>query len=336
MAGIGKAHLNRDRGDVLVSVEDLVVEYPVKGRGHLQAVSQVSLDILDGETLGLVGESGCGKTSAGRAILHLPRPTSGKVTFDGIDLGQLTPQGLRRLRPKMQIIFQDPISSLNEHRRVKKIVAEGLSIWGIPRAERQARVKDLLESVGLDPEQVGDRRPGSFSGGQCQRICIARAIALEPKLVICDEPVSALDVSVQAQILEVLRNMKDDYGLTLLFISHDLAVVKNVCDRVIVMYLGRVCEVARTEEIFAEPAHPYTSLLLESIPDIDVVGVSEAAERAPSEMPSAITPPSGCRYSTRCPFAEEICRKEVPEVREVAPGRFAACHFPLVGEQRLA
>jgi peptide/nickel transport system ATP-binding protein len=334
MAGIGDAHMHRDRDDVLVTVEDLVVEFPLSRTERVHAVSNLSFDILDGETLGLVGESGCGKSTTGRSLLRLPQPTSGKVVFDGIELGKLNKKALRRVRPRMQIIFQDPISSLNEHRKVKHIVAEGLSIWRTPRAEREAKVEKVMDTVGLDPEIVGDRKPGSFSGGQCQRICIARAIALEPKLLICDEPVSALDVSVQAQILNVLEDMKDEYGLTLLFISHDLAVVKNLCDRVIVMYLGRICEVAQTSDLFTRPAHPYTALLLESVPRMDrtmEAGV-EVEERGSGELPSAINPPSGCRFSTRCPFVQDICREQVPEVREVAAGQFVACHFPLTGE----
>jgi peptide/nickel transport system ATP-binding protein len=332
MAGVGNAHMHRDRDDVLVTVEDLVVEFPISRTERVHAVSNLSFDILDGETLGLVGESGCGKSTTGRSLLRLPRPTSGKVVFDGIDLGKLNKRALRRVRPRMQIIFQDPISSLNEHRKVKNIVAEGLSIWRTPRAERDAKVEKVMDTVGLDPELVGDRKPGSFSGGQCQRICIARAIALEPKLLVCDEPVSALDVSVQAQILNVLEDMKAEFGLTLLFISHDLAVVKNLCDRVIVMYLGRICEVAETSDLFTRPAHPYTALLLESVPRMGGEAETTVEERGSGELPSAINPPSGCRFSTRCPLVQDICREQVPEVREVADGQFVACHFPLTGE----
>jgi peptide/nickel transport system ATP-binding protein len=332
MAGIGDAHMHRNGEDVLVSVEDLVVEFPLSRRERVHAVSNVSFDILDGETLVLVGESGCGKSTTGRAIIQLPRPTSGKVTFDGVELGRLNAKKLRRTRPRMQIIFQDPISSLNEHRKVKHIISEGLGIWRTPRSEREAKVEKIMEDVGLDPELVGDRKPGSFSGGQCQRICIARAIALEPKLLVCDEPVSALDVSVQAQILNVLEDMKTEHGLTLLFISHDLAVVKNLCDRVIVMYLGRVCEVARTADLFRRPAHPYTALLLESVPSMEGVAHEHLLEQEVSELPSPVNPPSGCRFSTRCPFVQDVCRHEVPEVREVADGQYVACHFPLVGE----
>jgi peptide/nickel transport system ATP-binding protein len=329
MAGIGDAHLHHERDDVLVRVEDLVVEFPISRTERVHAVSNVSLDIIDGETLGLVGESGCGKSTTGRAILQLPRPTSGTVTFEGVQLGDLNAKQLREMRPRMQIIFQDPISSLNEHRKIKHIVAEGLSIWRTPREARKARVAEVMDAVGLDIENAGDRKPGSFSGGQCQRICIARSLALEPKLLICDEPVSALDVSVQAQILNVLRDMKARYGLTLLFISHDLAVVKNICDRVVVMYLGRVCEVARTRDLFARPAHPYTSVLVASVPSMDQGGAADSANLAAGEIPSPVDPPSGCRFSTRCPFVQDVCREEVPRVREIGDGHFVACHFPL-------
>ena len=244
----------------LLEVENLVVEYRVGGK-TLHAVSDVSLSVGRGETLGLVGESGCGKSTLGRAVLQLHRPTAGKVIFDGTDLTQLGGEAMRRMRKRVQLIFQDPIASLNPRRRIGDIVAEPLLIAGVSdRAERERRVNEVLNAVGLDPDQTRGRLPHEFSGGQCQRISIARALILEPELVICDEPVSALDVSIRAQILNLLEDMKSRYGLTLLFIAHDLAVVKVVSDRVAVMYLGRLCEVGPTEQLFARPAHPYTRL----------------------------------------------------------------------------
>ena len=242
----------------MLRIEDLVVEFPV-GRSGLKvnAVSKVSLDVREGETLGLVGESGCGKSTTGRAVMQLVRAVSGSVTFDGKDLTQLAGEDLRQTRPKLQMIFQDPISSLNPRRRVRDIVREGLDIWKIgDEASRKAKVHEVLETVGIDPEYAGPRRPHEFSGGQCQRISIARAVATEPKLIICDEPVSALDVSVQAQILNLLQDMKARYGLTLIFIAHDLAVVKNVSDRVAVMYLGKLCEVVRTRRALRRARAP--------------------------------------------------------------------------------
>lgn len=325
MAGVGGAHL-RGNG-AIVSVENLVVEFPAGKGQKVHAVSDVSFDILEGETLGLVGESGCGKSTTGRALLQLPPPTSGSVTFDGRSLTGMREKELRALRPLLQMILQDPISSLNDRRKVKDLVAEGLRIGGVGRAGVQARVAEVLSDVGLDPTVVADRRPRSFSGGQCQRICIARALVLDPKLIVCDEPVSALDVSVQAQILNLLEDMKARYGLTLLFITHDLGVVRNVSDRIIVMYLGRICEVATTEELFERPSHPYTQVLLASVPRPDPTARRARLSRAVhTELPSPINPPSGCRFHTRCPLADDRCRTETPEVRAIGPDHFVACH----------
>ena len=266
MAGTGKAHLSGD--GALLRVEDLVVEFPV-GRSGLKvsAVAGISIDVREGETLGLVGESGCGKSTLGKAIMQINRATAGAVRFGDTDLTELRGEELRRTRPRLQMIFQDPISSLNPRRRVAQIVREGLDIWKIgDEASRDAKVREVLEVVGIDPDAASPRRPHEFSGGQCQRISIARAVATEPKVIICDEPVSALDVSVQAQILNLLEDMKARYGLTLVFIAHDLAVVKNVSDRVAVMYLGKLCEVANPDDLYASPAHPYTAALLSAIP----------------------------------------------------------------------
>jgi peptide/nickel transport system ATP-binding protein len=312
----------------LLSVESLVVEYALGGK-TVHAVSGVSLQIARGETLGLVGESGCGKSTLGRAVLQLRRAVSGRVLFDGQDLTVMQGDALRRMRRRVQLIFQDPIASLNPRRRIGDIIAEPLVIAGIKDAGRRKRlVRDVLTAVGLDPDLVAGRLPHEFSGGQCQRICIARALVLNPEFIICDEPVSALDVSIRAQILNLLEEMKARFGLTLLFIAHDLAIVKAVSDRVAVMYLGRLCEVGPSEQLFARPAHPYTALLIEAIPvpDPDV----RPAESVPvGEPPSPIAPPSGCRFRTRCPRADQRCRDEMPELRTVAPNQYAACHHPL-------
>ena len=313
----------------LLSVANLVVEYAIAGR-TVHAVSDVSFTLARGETLGLVGESGCGKSTLARAILRLGRLQSGQVLFAGVDLATLAGKPLRAMRRRLQIIFQDPIASLNPRRRVGDIVAEPLVIAGIgDRGERERRVRRALSAVGLDPELTLLRFAHEFSGGQCQRICIARALILEPELIVCDEPVSSLDVSIRAQIINLLEAMKARYGLTLLFIAHDLAVVKAVSDRVAVMYLGKLCEVAPTADIYADPAHPYTAMLLEAIPRPDPDAPVPAGIPV-GEPPSPIAPPSGCRFRTRCPKAAARCAKDEPPLREVATGRFVACHFPLL------
>jgi peptide/nickel transport system ATP-binding protein len=312
----------------LLSIDDLTVEYDVGGK-TLSAVAGVSLAVGRGETLGLVGESGCGKSTLGRAVLQLRRPSGGRVTFDGTELTTLGGEAMRLMRRRLQLIFQDPIASLNPRRCIGDIIAEPLVITGVTdKAERLRRVREVMVAVGLDPDNAMGRLPHEFSGGQCQRICIARALILEPELVICDEPVSALDVSIRAQILNLLEEMKRRYGLTLLFIAHDLAVVKAVSDRIAVMYLGKLCEIGPTERLFAKPAHPYTALLLEAIPVPDPT-VRPAANVAVGEPPSPLAPPSGCRFRTRCPRADAQCAAEVPELREIGGGQFAACHHPL-------
>ena len=328
MAGAGHAHL-LDRGASLMRVEGLVVEFPTR-KGTVHAVSEVSFDIRTGETLGLVGESGCGKSTTGRALLQLPRPTSGVVEFEGTDLTRLDDEAMRRLRPNLQMIVQDPRSSLNPRRSVTDIVSAGPRIWGWHEADVTRRVEAVLDAVGLDLGLVGDRRPTTFSGGQCQRISIARALVLEPKLVICDEPVSALDVSVQAQILNLIADMTQRFGTTLLFISHDLGVVKNISDRVIVMYLGRICEVATPDVLFGRAAHPYTRLLIDSVPSVSTEGRRARGPVPAGELPSPIDPPSGCRFRTRCPRASKICADVVPEIRRVDDDHFVACHFPVI------
>ena len=328
MAGSGQAHLRPVDQDLL-RVEDLVVEFGARGGQQVHAVSGISLDILEGETLGLVGESGCGKSTTGRAIVQLPRPTSGSVRLDGTELTRLKREDLRKMRPRMQMIFQDPISSLNPRRKVRDIVAEGLDIWNVgDKASRAAKVDEVLDAVGIDPAN-STRRPHEFSGGQCQRISIARAMITEPKLIICDEPVSALDVSVQAQIINLLQDMKARYGLTLVFIAHDLAVVKNVSDRIMVMYLGKVCEVGVPDDLYQRPSHPYTAALLAAIPVPDPEAIPDSEKVLGGEIPSPLSPPSGCRFRTRCPKAEAQCAAEEPPMREVGPDHFVACHFPL-------
>ena len=303
---------------------------PVGGK-IVHAVSGVSLQIARGETLGLVGESGCGKSTLGRAVLQLRRPTSGRVLFDGQDLTTMQGDALRLMRRRVQLIFQDPIASLNPRRRIGDIVAEPLVIAGVKDPEKRKQLVDeVLSAVGLDPALVVGRLPHEFSGGQCQRICIARALILNPEFIVCDEPVSALDVSIRAQILNLLEEMKARFGLTLLFIAHDLAVVKAVSDRVAVMYLGRLCEVGPSEQLFARPAHPYTALLIEAIPvpDPDVrptetvpVGRAAIADRAAVGLPVPHPLPARGRSGAAT---------EVPELRAVAPGQFAACHHPLI------
>ena len=327
MAGTGKAHL-RDSADVLLRVEDLVVEFPVGHTGlKVHAVSGISFDVLRGETLGVVGESGCGKSSTGKALMQLPRPTSGSVSFEGRELTSMRPDEMRAARTRMQMIFQDPVSSLNPRRKVRDIVREPLVIWKRGNGNEQlAKVDALLEEVGIDPQRAAESQAHQFSGGQCQRISIARSLVLDPSMIICDEPVSALDVSVQAQVLNLLEDLKAKHGLTLIFIAHDLAVVKNISDRVAVMYLGKMCEVAPSDVLYRQPAHPYTSVLLESIPvpDPTVVVTKTAIE---GEPPSPVLPPAGCRFNPRCPSAEDVCRRDEPQLRQVGEGHFVACHF---------
>jgi peptide/nickel transport system ATP-binding protein len=321
------AHMRSDE-NVLLEVKDLVVEFKVSGNKVLNAVSQVSFDVNDGETLAIVGESGCGKTTLGKALLQIQRPKSGSVKFAGNELTSLSKNDLREARTSIQMIFQDPISSLDPRMTVRQIVEEPLWIWSKgSEDERFEKVKSLLNNVGLDPSLVLDRKSYEFSGGQCQRISIARSLALDPKMLICDEPVSALDVSIQAQILNLLNDMKERYGLTLIFISHDLSVVKAVSSRIMVMYLGKVCEIGTTDEIYANPKHHYTSALISSVP---VPDPTHKRERTPivGEPPSPVDPPSGCRFRTRCPAATELCATEEPMLRLAAEGHFVACHHP--------
>ncbi|CAB4882880.1 MAG: ATP-binding cassette domain-containing protein [Actinobacteria bacterium] len=331
MAGTGKAHL-RDDQNVLLRVEDLVVEFPIGRTGlKVNAVSGISFDVLKGETLGIVGESGCGKSTTGRAIMQLPSPTSGSIMFDGTELTSLSGEAMREARTKIQMIFQDPISSLNPRRNVRDIVLEPLSIWNRgTKAEQLATVDKILEHVGIDPQRAAESKPHQFSGGQCQRISIARSLVLNPQMIICDEPVSALDVSVQAQVVNLLEDLKKEFELTLVFIAHDLAVVKNISDRIAVMYLGKICEVSSSDDLYRNPAHPYTEVLLSSIPVPDpTVAVKKVS--VDGEPPSPVSPPAGCRFNPRCPNASDRCRSEEPTLREIEPGHFVACHHPLTG-----
>ena len=330
MAGTGTAHL-RPEGDMLLRAEHVHVEFPAGPGGSIKAVSDVSLDVAPGETLGLVGESGCGKSTLAKAIMQLPRPTAGRISLGGTELTGLSGNDLRALRQRIQMIFQDPISSLNPRRTVEEIVSEPAVVWRRAEGPGLRRLVDeTLEAVGLDPGLTRKRRPRQFSGGQCQRISIARALVLDPDVIVCDEPVSALDVSIQAQILNLLERLRSERRLTLLFISHDLAVVHNVSDRIAVMYLGKLCEVAPADAIYRQPAHHYTRALVAAIP-VPKPRLRQERLSLVGELPSPADPPSGCRFRTRCPAAQGRCAEEEPLLREVAPGHFVACHFPLAG-----
>ncbi len=322
MVGIGASNL-RERSETLITVENLTVEFPGPRGATVQAVSDVSFDVQAGETLGIVGESGCGKSTTAKAIIQMPEPTSGVVTYRDSDLTTLDKAELRRMRTDLQMIFQDPISALNPRRSVWDIIREGPEIWGTEDVWTEQRLVQLIESVGIDP-QYRDRKPFQFSGGQCQRIGIARALALDPEVLICDEPVSALDVSVQAQILNLLDDLQTEHDLTMLFISHDLAVVRNVSDRVMVMYLGRIAEIGDADSIFDNPVHPYTTALLSAVPGS---GVRDDGSLS-GELPSPLDPPSGCRFHTRCSDATEVCATTVPEFTKFGADHWAACHHP--------
>ncbi|MEV4648627.1 oligopeptide/dipeptide ABC transporter ATP-binding protein [Saccharopolyspora sp. NPDC049357] len=323
-------------GEPLLRVRNVVQQFTSRGAGGVKggtvhAVSDVSFDLHPGETLGVVGETGSGKSTLARSVLQSPRPRSGEVIFQGTDLMTLRRRALVEARREMQMVFQDPFGSLNPHWRVTELVEEPLRGYGMRAAgARRRRVGELLDLVGLDPATYGRRRPKELSGGQCQRVAIARAIALNPALVICDEAVSSLDVLVQAQVLNLFERLRRELGLSYLFISHDLALVKQVSDRVAVMHLGQLAEVGPAESLYRHPRHPYTAALLASIPAL-APGAGRARGRsAPlaGEPPSPLEPPSGCRFRTRCPKAETRCAQESPVLREHAPGHLAACHFP--------
>ncbi len=319
--------------ETLVKVRGLKMYFPIysgvlrRHSGDVKAVDDVSFDIFHGETLGLVGESGCGKSTCGRAILRLYDITAGEVHIGGQDIGGLSQKELRALRPTMQMVFQDPQASLNPRMTVEDIIGEPLrEHTDMNRAQRRARVHELMDAVGLN-RTFSNRYPHEFSGGQRQRIGIARALALNPKFIVCDEPIAALDVSIQAQVVNLLEDLQKEFGLTYLFISHDLSMVRHIADRVAVMYLGKVVELAPEEALYSDPLHPYTKALLSAVPEPDPDQATEGRVVLQGDVPSPSNPPQGCNFCTRCPAVMDICKREEPEFREVRPGRFVACHL---------
>ncbi len=324
--------LTQAKSDVLLEVDNLKKHFPIKGGilrhtvATVKAVDGVSFSVRRGETLGLVGESGCGKTTTGRSILRLEQPTSGEVLFEGNDVLKASGRKMKALRRDMQIVFQDPYASLDPRITIGESIAEGLVIHGIGTAkERAERVREVMAKVGLHAAQA-QRFPHEFSGGQRQRVGIARALIMEPKLIVCDEPVSALDVSIQSQVLNLLRNLQREFGLTYLFIAHNLSVVEHISDRVGVMYLGKMVELASRDDIFREPLHPYTKALISAIPNPDPTNRRERIVLQ-GDVPSPINPPSGCRFHPRCWIAKSVCKEQEPAFEEKKKGHWAACHF---------
>ncbi|HEY2006461.1 MAG TPA: dipeptide ABC transporter ATP-binding protein [Solirubrobacteraceae bacterium] len=325
----------------LIEVRDLVKHFPIRRGilfqrqiGAVKAVDGISFDVVKGETLGIVGETGCGKSTTARLLCRLMDPTSGTVEFDGRDVFAQKGDDLKALHRDMQMVFQDPYSSLNPRKSVGSIIADPFVIHGLytGKGERKRRVQALMDRVGLNPEHY-NRYPHEFSGGQRQRIGVARAVALEPKLLIADEPVSALDVSIQAQVLNLLRELQRDLGLTLVFIAHDLSVVRHMCDRVAVMYLGKVVEMSPSDELYHEPRHPYTGALLSAVPVADPDGSTSERQLLTGDVPSPANPPSACRFHTRCPKAQELCSTDEPLLERKGATGVAACHFPLTDEE---
>ena len=327
--------MEKANANILLHVDNLVKHFPVtrgilfqKQIGAVRAVDGVSFDIYQGETLGLVGESGCGKSTTGRTVLQLYRPTSGAVNFGGVNLVTLKGENLRLMRRKMQMIFQDPYASLNPRMTVGEIIGEPLVVHRVAnQKEIQERVSNLLELVGLSAGYA-NRYPHEFSGGQRQRIGVARALALQPSFIVCDEPISALDVSIQAQVVNLLEDLQDQFHLTYLFIAHDLSMVRHISDRVAVMYLGIIVELADRDALYLNPLHPYTQALLSAVPIPDPVSDSQRKRVIlQGDVPSPVNPPSGCRFRTRCPIADDLCAESQPEFRELKPGHYVACHF---------
>jgi oligopeptide/dipeptide ABC transporter ATP-binding protein len=328
-------------GTPLVQVRNLVKHFPIKRGvilqkqiGAVKAVDGISFDVMRGETLGIVGETGCGKSTTARLLVRLLDRSSGEILFEGEDTASRQGASLKALRREMQMIFQDPYSSLNPRKTVGSVIAEPFVIHGLLKGEgeRKQRVQELMDRVGLNPEHY-NRYPHEFSGGQRQRIGVARAIALEPKLLVADEPVSALDVSIQAQVLNLLRNLQRDMGLTLVFIAHDLSVVRHMCDRVAVMYLGKIVELAPNASLYGFPRHPYTGALLSAVPVPDPSGAHRARELLSGDVPSPANPPQACRFHTRCPKAQELCSTEEPPLEDKRHDTLAACHFPLTEDE---
>jgi peptide/nickel transport system ATP-binding protein len=327
--------------DPLIEVRDLVKHFPItrgivfrRRIGAVKAVDGVSFDVQRGETMGIVGETGCGKSTTARLLIRLLDPSSGTIRFEGEDIARRKGAGLKALHREMQMIFQDPYSSLNPRKTVGSIIAEPFAIHGLFRGEgeRRRRVQALMDRVGLNPEHY-NRYPHEFSGGQRQRVGVARAIALEPKLLVADEPVSALDVSIQAQVLNLLRGLQREMGLTLIFIAHDLSVVRHMCDRVAVMYLGKIVELAPNDTLYGFPRHPYTGALLSAVPIPDPTRVRRQRQLLSGDVPSPANPPSACRFHTRCPKAHELCSQDEPVLHDTGSGGLAACHFPLTRQE---
>jgi len=328
-------------GTPLVEVRDLVKHFPItrgivvqRQIGAVKAVDGVSFDVLRGETLGIVGETGCGKSTTARLLVRLLDPTSGSILFEGEDIAERKKQSLKALHREMQMVFQDPYASLNPRKTVGSIIADPFAIHGLftGEGERKKRVQELMDRVGLNPEHY-NRYPHEFSGGQRQRIGVARAIALEPKLLVADEPVSALDVSIQAQVLNLLRGLQREMGLTLIFIAHDLSVVRHMCDRVAVMYLGKIVEMSPADSLYAFPRHPYTGALLSAVPVPDPSGGKRERQLLSGDVPSPANPPQACRFHTRCPKAQTVCGTEEPTLESKGGDGVVACHFPLTEEE---